>query len=273
MNVFEPNDPLLKKYIDNIYIFEKGQEPVQYTSYPSANTAVGLFRNATVDITDDPVIVQASADTKPFGIAFNRLLRRVNLHYMQMVDEIAINFKPAGFSAFTGWQYTGNSSDCFVFTEWDGDLERLLTHIFRAQEQHERAALLEAFLLSRYTPIDDEDILTRACALLADPNNEDKIQEIAKQVGVHQKYLYRHFMQYIGCSPAHYRKVVKFRNAVYAKLDKGDAMKLIELCYNSNYTDQAYFTKQFHKLTGENPKQFFKDVSAFGKNKVVFRFF
>src|ERR1700744_4257271 len=104
LQVFEPHNPLLKKYVENIYIFEEGDKPVKYTSYPSANTSVGLFRNAAVSFCDDPISIKRSGKINQFGIAFNRLFRPVTIDYLQMVDEIAINFKPLGFSVFTGWK-------------------------------------------------------------------------------------------------------------------------------------------------------------------------
>ena len=270
MNVFEPIDPFLKKYVDTIYLFEKEQKDVKYTSYPSHNTSVGLLRNAVVEFSGDDVIVTRSNVPNHFGMALNRLFRTVHMHYVQMIDEIAINFKPIGFSAFAQCRNLDSDNDRIVFTSWDSFLPDLFTNVFATTVPSEQIAIIESFLLSRYRQFEDEEMLFEACALLADIENDHKIQEVASCSGVHPKYLYRSSMQHIGCSPAHFRKIVRFRNAVYSKLDKGDALRFIELCYSNNYTDQPYFNKQFQEITGESPKKFFRDVSAFGK--VVFKF-
>jgi hypothetical protein len=44
LHVFEPENNLLKKYVDSIYIFEKGMKEVSYTSYPSAYVPSSLLQ-------------------------------------------------------------------------------------------------------------------------------------------------------------------------------------------------------------------------------------
>jgi AraC-like DNA-binding protein len=272
MTVFEPNDPFLKKYVDSIYIFEKGQKEIKYTSYPSVNTAVGLFRNTSIEFSGESTFINESREPNFFGVAFNRQFRPVNIHYNQMVDEISVNFKPVGFSVFAQCQFPADN-DCFVFTTWDDYLEELFSEVFSTSDMSERLSIIETFVLRRYTPIDDEQMLLRACELLNDYTSDYKMEDVAAQCGVHYKYLYRSFMNYVGCSPAYYRKIVKFRNAVFSRLNEGDALKFIELCYSNNYTDQPYFNKQFHEITGENPKTFFRNLSYFAKNKVFLKVF
>jgi AraC-like DNA-binding protein len=272
LRLFEPANALLKKYVDNIYIFEKSNTAIKYTSYPSVNTSVGLFRNAAIEVSGNCFSFKNTQGPNHFAIACNRLFRPVDIHYLQMVDEITINFKPPGFAIFTQHPYP-DGQDSFIFPDWDVFLEDLFHSVFATENSAERLAIIEAFLLSRYARITDEELLCTAMHLLSGPDAGHTINEVADLSGVHYKYLYRSFMRHVGCSPAHYRKIAKFRNSVYSKLDKGDATKFIEICYSGNYSDQAYFTKQFREITGENPKKFFKVISAFGNNKVVFKFY
>jgi AraC-like DNA-binding protein len=271
LNVFEPGNEHLKKYVDSIYIFEKKDKEIRYTSYPSAYTAVALFRNTDIDFASKCCTIQHAINPNHFAVAFNRLFRPVDIHYRQMEDEISINFKALGLAAFAQWEYK-DSTDCFIFSTWDNFLEDIFNEVFAIDDPVKRIEIIEAFLLKRYVRFEDEEILSKAIDMLNAPHTDHKMQEIAKETGVHYKYLYRSFMQYIGCSPAHYRKIVKFRHSVYSKLNKGDAARFIEICYDGNYTDQSYFIKQFREITGENPKKFFRGLSAFGKDKVVLRF-
>ena len=271
LNVFEPNDPRLKKYVDSIYFIDKGQGEMQFTSYPSPHTAVGLFRSVAIDVSGNNFTISPMQAGNHLASAFNRLFRPAHMHYKSLLDEIAINFKPLGFAAFTAWQYKGNT-DFFTFTAWDNSLKELFDAVFATTQPAERMLITEDFLLKKHAPFADEEILTKAIAMLSDPDSDLKIDEIASQLNVHHKYLYRSFTTNLGSSPAHFRKIVRFRNAVYSKLDKGEAARFIEICYSGNYTDQSYFNKQFRDITGETPKQFFKGLSSFGSTKVVLRF-
>ena len=54
-------------------------------------------------------------------------------------------------------------------------------------------------------------------------------------------------------------------NHVYKLMIKNPEFNARELMFNGNYYDQAHFIKDFKELTGETPKQFFRQNSALSK--------
>ena len=269
INVLEPKNELLKKFVDSIYIFKRDTRSLEFTAYPSVNTPVALLRNAIVSVADTVVYIESSDKPNHFGIACNQFLSSTHVQYQQLVDEIAINFKPLGFSSYT--RLKPINSKVSSFGEWNKFLPDLFRIVFATDDPEEQLNYIEQFLLEQYIPLPNESILLNALELLTDKNTNYKMQEIAGHVRLHYKQLYRQFTENVGCSPTHYRKLVKFRSSVISKFEKGNKARLVDICYTHDYTDQSYFIKQFKELTGERPVHFFKEVSSFGNNKVIFK--
>lgn len=268
IDVLEPRNEILKQFVDSIYILKKGTGSLEFTAYPSANLPVALFRNATVSF-GNSLIIEQSERPNHFAIACNQFTDSVHLQYPQLVDEIAINFKPLGFASHTRLKPV--RSKIFAFAAWNALLPELFCNVFGTEDTEEQLNYIELFLLSQYVPLHDEAVLLKSLTLLADTATDYKMQEIADRVGMHYKQLYRLFTENVGCSPAHYRKLMRFRNSVASKLKSGGKVRLVDICYEQDYTDQPYFIKQFKELTGERPARFFKGVSSFGNEKVIFK--
>jgi len=269
VNVLMPSNPLIKKYVEAIYLFKRGSEVSEYFAYPSLHTAVALFRDADVLYNDARVTISPSHKERFAAMASNRLHRTTAIKYVCMVDEIAINFRPPGFSLFTGREPRKNN---FPFDNWDAQLPKMMNAVFSTEDKNEQLAVIEAFLLTQYEPIECEDMIDKVIAMLCDFNSELSIQDIADSCGVHYKYLSRCFVKYVGCSAAHFRKVARFRASVQAKLRQDNQLNFTGICYDNNFTDQSYFIKQFKELTGESPGMFFKDVSSFADSHIVWKF-
>lgn len=269
INVLEPENELLKQFVDSIYILKKSVHGLEYTAYPTANIPVALLRNATVSTRNGVIHLENSNTPNHFTIACNQLSSIAHLQYPQLVDEISINFKPLGFPSYTRSKPENNK--IFPFHEWDIFLPDLFQIVFETENQEQQLSHIEHFLLEQYVPLPDEAILLKVLELLTDTAKDYSIIDIANITGVHYKKLYRKFVENVGCSPMHYRKLIKFRKSVISKFKKGNDERMVDLCYTFGYTDQPYFTKQFKKLTGEKPSHFFKKVTPFRNNKVIFK--
>ncbi len=269
INILEPQNDLLKQFVDSIYIFKRSMSRLEFTAYPSANTPVALLRNAIVNVTDKLTYIESSDAPNHFGIACNLFSSGAHLQYLQLVDEIAINFKPLGFSSFT--RSKPQDIKIFPIREWNKFIPDLFHSVFETEDKEQQLDYIEQFLLERYVPLPNEAILLKALELLADTTTDYKIEEIAVLVGMHYKQLYRQLVENVGCNPTHYRKLVKFRSSVVSKLKKGNKARLVDICYAHDYTDQPYFIKQFKELTGKKPSRFFKEVTSFGNDKVILK--
>ena len=202
-------------------------------------------------------------------MACNQFSSDIHMKYLQFVDEIAINFKPLGLASFL--QVKPKNEKVFLIEVWNKFLPGLFNNVFAIGDPSQQLYHIEKFLLTQYIPLAGETILIKALELLNDVTIDHKMQEIARIVGIEYKQLYRLFKQNTGCSLAHYRKLVRFRTSVASKINKGNKVRLVDICYDSGYTDQSHFIKQLKGLTGEKPTNFFKGVTSFGNDKVIFK--
>jgi len=269
IEVLEPQHPLLKQFVDSIYVFRKGGNTLGFTAYPGTNTPVGMFRNAALHVDSGGVNIDESDIPNHFAVASNLFSGDIHLQYLQAVDEIAINFKPLGFTSFTDSRPAAEK--LFFFDAWNGALPDLFNDIFATDDPAQRLQLIEHFLLNRYKPVAGEQILLRALELLNDLSREEKMDQIAAHAGVHYKQLYRLFKEHVGCSLAQYRKLLKFRSSVVSKLGTAGKTRLVDICYDNGYTDQPYFIREFRRMTGENPGRLFRKLVSFGNEKLIFK--
>lgn len=269
IEVLEPQDRLVRQFVDSAYVLRKGTGRLEFTAYPGINTPVGLFRDAAIHANAGGVSIESSDAPNYFAMACNQFSSHIHLQYVQLVDEIAINFKPLGFASFSGSKPQPEKLHCFG--GWNKSLPSLFSDVFGTDSPEQQLQHIETFLLERYSPVAEEPVLLRTLDLLNDTSTEQRMQDIANTVGMHYKQLYRLFRKNVGCSMAQYRNLVKFRRSVASKITGGNQARLVDVCYDNGYTDQPYFIKQFKQLTGEKPGRFFKQVVSFGKNKVIFK--
>lgn len=270
IKVLEPENALLKKFVESIYVLRNNADKMEFTAYPSIYTPVALLRNAAVECIDNHVLISQANDSACLSIACNQYYNATHVQYKQMVDEIAINFKPLGLPSFTHSKHTRGKNQ--YFHDWDDHLPCLFNDVFEPNKPESQLQIIETFLLERYRKLTNETILFNMLDLFGRKEGF-KMQAVADILGIHYKRLYRDFLAAVGCSPAHYRKLLKFRESIITKLKEGDNTRLTDICYRHNYTDQSYFIKQYKELTGENPGHFFKSISSFGNGKVVVKIY
>jgi YesN/AraC family two-component response regulator len=130
---------------------------------------------------------------------------------------------------------------------------------------------LEAFLLSIYQDNNELIKMEYSIPLLYDLDFNSSIAHIAEQLGYNLKTFQRHFIKHLSCSPVEYRRIVRFRHSIASKLNTDGVKSLTEITYESAYYDHSYFIKEFKKLTGHNPVEFFKVAKQVDGEKIVWK--
>lgn len=99
--------------------------------------------------------------------------------------------------------------------------------------------------------------------------DEDQIDLIANHHHMSVRTLERLFNKYIGVPPRTLYKIRQFESASRAVLFDENA-SLTDIAYDSDYYDQAHFSKKFKKYTKESPKKIRKNKSAL-KSHMTFK--
>jgi len=94
--------------------------------------------------------------------------------------------------------------------------------------------------------------LLAACELIRDcPENTPRVRDVAKSVGVHPVHLARAFRIFIGCTPGDLLRARRLELAAAALMKSENSLAEISLA--SGFSDQAQFTKAFHRIYGLTP--------------------
>lgn len=262
--LIQPTHPLLRHCIDFFYLSPATHGAVSYAAFPNVNTCLSFFRHAHVAVTDNEITISPAPDSH-CAIITGMYTQPAFVHYTAPVTEIAIVLKPLGLHYLLphAGRYVGNSYG-IPFTEpgW----QQAIHAAFDASSSEEAITALEAFLVSQLQTPQIEPI--KATTTLLEQTN-DTITHIASHVHLHKKTLERLFIATIGCTPATYRRIVRFRRSVDMRLMSQHMANLTDVAHTSRYYDQSYFVREYRKLTGSNPGTFFAQVTAFERSKIV----
>jgi AraC family transcriptional regulator len=94
--------------------------------------------------------------------------------------------------------------------------------------------------------------LRTACDLIQDcPEKTPHVRDVAKTVGVHAVHLARAFRMFVGCTPGDLLRARRLELAAAALMKSENS--LAEIALASGFSDQAQFTKAFHRTYGVTP--------------------
>ena len=82
-----------------------------------------------------------------------------------------------------------------------------------------------------------------------------RIKDASKFFKVTERTLSKDFNEWMGMSPKRYFDILRFHKAIFI-LKQKQPIKLTDLAYNLDYSDQAHFTKSFRRLSGFTPKDY-----------------
>jgi AraC-like DNA-binding protein len=150
-------------------------------------------------------------------------------------------------------------------------MEPILDEVYKTDVIEKKVELLDEYFLSKYTGFKASKI-EEAIQTLLQSELKYSVEELANELDVSRKTLYRLFQKHQNCSAIDYIKLIQFRKSIDTFQNSQDKTTLTELALNTEYYDQADFIHHFKKLTGFNPKPFFKGVSDLGKEGTYWTF-
>jgi AraC-like DNA-binding protein len=257
---FLPQNELIRKHVECFHItnYEEKNLDHQVQIYPHYFNAVSIFAKASCLFNDDGFNVKEDANEKLKIVLLGGFTRPILAKVSGRIKSLSIVFKPTGLNYFTihpfnEWNSNPKKNNFPFWTEKYDELSDLLNgHDFA-----EIISKLEAILLAFYRPFENR-LLFQILDLLHSSYTDNNVEELAQNLGVSRKTLLRQFKKHLGVNITDYRRIMRFREAI--KLHNGSDEALTTLAYKTYFSDQSHFIKDIHKLTGDNPKKFFKEA-------------
>ena len=82
-----------------------------------------------------------------------------------------------------------------------------------------------------------------------------KLKHLSNELKVSQKTLENKFNRFLGIAPKTYCRLIRFTSTI--KKYNVSKIKLTNLAYQNNFSDQSHFIKDVTQFTGYSPKKFF----------------
>jgi AraC-like DNA-binding protein len=113
----------------------------------------------------------------------------------------------------------------------------------------------ETFLLSRLAEVPaTHNYVREACRLIRNTNGGLSVDALSSKLYISKRQLERGFKQQMGATPKTYQRMIRFRAAYrYARSREAAGLRWTDVSYESGYSDQAHFIREFREFTGETP--------------------
>lgn len=140
----------------------------------------------------------------------------------------------------------------------DREFRDICYRVKEVQEIHQIIPIVEKHLLGLQEQRRTERSFVGHAAELMRNTDVANIEQISGMVSISPRQLGRKFREVIGVRPKEYLRLVRF-NKVMRMLNHQQSLDLTSVAYHCGYFDQAHFIKDFRRVTGINPRLYFRE--------------
>jgi transcriptional regulator GlxA family with amidase domain len=190
----------------------------------------------------------------PAGLVHGVITRKFSQDISGSGRVFGVKFRPGGFGAFTGADVGAWTDRVLPLSAAFGDLaDALVCEVLPLETDHERAQVMDAFLLHRVPARDEryDEVLVIVRAIQDDPTLTT-VERAAQRHSMSERTLQRLFRRYVGVGPKWVLQRARLHDAV-DRIDNGRAPDLAGLALELGWFDQAHFTRDFTALVGQSP--------------------
>lgn len=263
MNVdfYKPQSEILSRYIEGFYFMnEDVTYPLQYLTFPNNFCILSLINNATLDIQENEVFINASDNKNQICSLSYHYKTQLRINYLEYIEEFTIYFKPNAINHFVENMVDFyNPKSVKSFEPFD-EFKKSFFQIFEIKDRTSQIEYIETLLLSIFK--EKKDTLIEN--LLIDIESDLSISEIAFKNGISRQYFNQYFKLKIGKSPSEYRKISRFRKSL--NLFNQQKKSFTEISYDNLFFDQSHFNRDFKALTNLTPKEFLANTNLNKEN-------
>ena len=238
--------PQLAQFIEHYWTIEWDlSEPVlrETLPYPSAHIVL------------EPGVAQ-------IGGVNTRKFSRV-LHGKSRV--LGVKFRPGALRPFIAQPASAFTDKVFALVDIFGARARNLGERVLAHADHQNAiAVLESFLVDLDPQrADDVDLAVSICARIANDREMKKVDDVVRECCVGLRRLQRLFGEHVGVSPKWLIRRYRLHEAA-ERMASAENLAWADIAVELGYADQAHFIRDFKKLIGQSPVEYFKTLSRAG---------
>ena len=266
--VYSPKSQILKKHIYNFCILKPFAGEANYLAFPQLGTSIGLYPQSDLTVKNNHVTISNKLNQNTQILLLGKYKNPIHITYHNYTPELSINFTATGLNYFFK-ENTGTMA-CNVAQLIDDQVwKKMIKTIFKEKNNLKKINILENILIKQILKKDIS--LIENYLRMFGQKPEYNLTQLAKNLQVSAKTISRGFKKYIGCSPLDFKKISRFRAAVNLKFNT-PKKNLTQICYEGNFYDSPHFSREFKKLTGLTPREFFLQIESIEDTDIPYKF-
>ncbi len=171
---------------------------------------------------------------------------------------VFVSFYPVGACHFFRFPLSEIANQSLDMTAVLGsEIRQIEEKLFYTNTATGKVAVIENFLMKRYSPIPSHDVLLIQIGIetIKDHKGQINATSLSGCLSITSKTLERKFSQYLGKTTKQVIKLIRFQE-VLNDFSRNKEMILTERAYNNGYFDQSHFIHDFKTFSGFTPKEF-----------------
>ncbi len=139
----------------------------------------------------------------------------------------------------------------------DVDVKAVTKQLTDTPDVSKRVEIIATFMtdLLQQTTTKPDQKIALAINLILSSNGTITVKALRENLHMTERTLQRLFIEYVGISPKQFAKIIQFQSSLN-QLSEEQYSKLTDIVYETGYTDQSHFIRNFKKYTGKKPSQF-----------------
>jgi AraC-like DNA-binding protein len=248
--------PNLKPFLKDILFIESDKE-TQNLILPDTSLVLAIRYKGNVS----QMIDNLDQSLPPSTLSGLRMSPR-HIKYSAAAANLLIRFEPGGAAAF----FTEPLQEFFQESVPAADLkgyanmQTIAAQLAEMSTNTQRANFIRQFLLTKLKTAAPDPLLRSAIQSIRMAKGALPIKGLAKQLFISQDAFEKRFRRSVGITAKHFASLVRLRHIVDTYSPE-KSHTLTHLAHSAGYFDQAHFTHDFQRFTGQPPRQFFTSAN------------
>lgn len=172
---------------------------------------------------------------------------------------MGIHFKPGGAYPFLNFPLSALQNQIVSADAlWGGFAIELCERLHAAPSIQARLRLFEELLRTRLQAAPHGlNAVRHGVAEIARHQGTLLIKALGDQMGISHNHLLTQFKRMVGISPKAFARLCRLKHTLQA-IDPTAVVDWTQIAHQSNYYDQAHFTKDFQAFTGQSPTDYLR---------------
>ena len=181
---------------------------------------------------------------------------------------VFISFRPTGACHFFNFPLSEIENQSVDMKKiFNSEIRQIEELLYLKDTIKEKMAVIENFLIRRYSPIPSYDdlLIQKGIEIVKNRKGQTNAKYLSDCLYTTPKTLERKFSKYLGKTTKQIIKLIRFQ-AILQDLSINKNLSLTEYTYRNGYFDQSHFIKDFKTYSGYTPKDFLVKYPDFNIN-------